>query len=277
MEVLISIFILSIGLLGVAALIPIGKLALVETNKSDRTGACGRAGLREVKIRRMLDYTTWSPPVDGTNVKLGLIAIDPLGSTGNLGPLPRYSFTGMTATAADAIFRWRDDLVFVRPRDVKSGTPQNADRPWPIFDGANIQSEGNYSWFLTIAPAPGEAALPVAQRRMYNVAVVVCYKRIKTREQRATATCAGGVGYGGVSVTLDGAVPITALNVKEDQWIMLVGDGQASWYRAVNAGPGGTTQKVSLVGPDWYGGTDVEALIIDSVSGVYSTVVQLDQ
>ena len=43
MEVLVSMGVLVIGLLGVAALIPIGKLAMIETNKSDRTGTCGRA------------------------------------------------------------------------------------------------------------------------------------------------------------------------------------------------------------------------------------------
>ena len=36
-------------------LLPIGKFAMTETEKSDRTGMCGRAGLRDVKVRRMLD------------------------------------------------------------------------------------------------------------------------------------------------------------------------------------------------------------------------------
>ena len=60
LEVLVSIGILTIGLVGLAMLIPAGKLQLVATNKSDRTGACGRAGMREVKVRRMLDATGWS-------------------------------------------------------------------------------------------------------------------------------------------------------------------------------------------------------------------------
>ena len=46
MEVLISTFVLSIGLLGLAALIPVGRFAIVQTAKSDRAGACGRAGGR---------------------------------------------------------------------------------------------------------------------------------------------------------------------------------------------------------------------------------------
>ena len=50
-EVLFSIGILLFGLWFVAAMIPLGKLALVATEKSDRTGACGRAALHEVKVR----------------------------------------------------------------------------------------------------------------------------------------------------------------------------------------------------------------------------------
>jgi hypothetical protein len=59
MEVLISIFVLSIGLLGVAAIIPLGQLALWETAKADRSGACGRAAMREIQVSRLLDYRYW--------------------------------------------------------------------------------------------------------------------------------------------------------------------------------------------------------------------------
>ena len=88
LEVLISMFILAIGLLGVAALIPVGKLALVETDKSDRGGGCGRSGLCEVEARRMLntDTTKARPTSDrsaGVRRRLGggPFVIDPLAAT----------------------------------------------------------------------------------------------------------------------------------------------------------------------------------------------------
>ena len=61
MEVLISVFVLSMGLIGMAALLPLGRFAINETGKADRAGACGRAALREIKVRHMLDpaYPTW--------------------------------------------------------------------------------------------------------------------------------------------------------------------------------------------------------------------------
>ncbi len=74
---LISIFIISVGLLGVASLIPAGKLRMVEANKSDRTGACGRAGLHEVKISGMLDTSVNTANQALTNL------VDPVAPPGN--------------------------------------------------------------------------------------------------------------------------------------------------------------------------------------------------
>ena len=54
MEVLIGTFVLSVGLLGLAALIPVGRFAIVETAKSDRAGACGRAALRDMQVCQMI-------------------------------------------------------------------------------------------------------------------------------------------------------------------------------------------------------------------------------
>src|SRR5579859_1448276 len=54
LEVLISIFILLVGLLGVGALIPIGRLEVGQADKFDRAGTLGRAAFREMKIRAML-------------------------------------------------------------------------------------------------------------------------------------------------------------------------------------------------------------------------------
>lgn len=57
LEVLIAIFAIAVGLLGLAALIPTGQYSALEATKADRSAACGRAALAEVKIRRMLEPT----------------------------------------------------------------------------------------------------------------------------------------------------------------------------------------------------------------------------
>ena len=52
----------SCGLLGVAALIPAGGAILSVANQADRCGSMGRAALREINNRRLLDAT---PTTDG--------------------------------------------------------------------------------------------------------------------------------------------------------------------------------------------------------------------
>ena len=55
LEVLISIGVVAVGLLGVASLIPIGTFSVNETAKSDRSAALGRAAMHEVRVRGMLE------------------------------------------------------------------------------------------------------------------------------------------------------------------------------------------------------------------------------
>ena len=61
-EVLASIGVLTIGLLSLAALLPVGQVTLFEAIKADRAGTCGRAAMRDVVVRRMLDFHNWYDP-----------------------------------------------------------------------------------------------------------------------------------------------------------------------------------------------------------------------
>ncbi|MCC6123929.1 MAG: hypothetical protein IT426_03125 [Pirellulales bacterium] len=59
LEVLISIGVLTVGLLGVLAIIPLGQMTIAESVKAERAGACGRAAMRDIKVKRLLDYRSW--------------------------------------------------------------------------------------------------------------------------------------------------------------------------------------------------------------------------
>ncbi len=59
LEVLISIFVLSVGLLGIAAIIPVGRSQIVQTQIADRSSACAWAAQREIYVREMLRPTRW--------------------------------------------------------------------------------------------------------------------------------------------------------------------------------------------------------------------------
>lgn len=292
LEVLVSIFILTFGLLGVAALIPIGKLALVQTNIADRTGACGRAAMREVEVRRMLNPGHWCDATGTTVAPPGAFALDPmyfavndmLPSLG--GVMPRLTFTGLFDTVpaapptqadldliADRIFRWNDDLIFTQAKDITVAADRiNGERPVPM--GA---SEGNFSWFLTVCPSPSDVALnvPVALRRDYTVSVVVCHKRdFAEGEHVSTVNFLGGVTYGGGTVELI-SNPGIIEHIQTDRWVLLVGGAVARWYRVVGVG-NADSPYVTLVGPDWDGGATPTMVVVEGVTGVYTTNVHLD-
>jgi hypothetical protein len=98
-EVLISMFVLMIGLLGVAAMIPAGRHEILEGAKIDNATAVGRAAFRDLKIRGYLNPANWRDVGDtpilqnnltfqysntfeqGTPGVTPAVAIDPLGIT----------------------------------------------------------------------------------------------------------------------------------------------------------------------------------------------------
>jgi hypothetical protein len=321
LEVLICTFVLSMGLLGLAALIPLGRLAIVQTAIADRSGACGRAALREVKIRGLLEPGRWLH-FDGNSARdlaLGRAAfvIDPLflGNYGNSGPAPpnfgnssgamavlRFTLhswpndvptgqqgTPMSFALADRLFRWQDDVEF--------DMPDNADeRPRAKVDAAGqLECQNNYTWFLTVSPAPAEAPLGADERARYLVSAVVCYKRdlfidqtdnVAVGEHTATATFIG-LGYGGGNLEIQRNAwttpPDPPERIRDNQWIMLCGGGHALWYRILSVAEDPLTGliRLTLAGPDWTVDTngdgnldDVQVIIVDGVVGVYTTTVE---
>ncbi len=288
MEVLIAIFVIMVGLLGLLALIPVGGLAIQDMVKADRTGTLGRAALRDVKVRRMLDPELWIPKPDPKDPNPAPFAIDPLGvvvyGLGEIklgGVLDRRNLalppepTPLTAEQATWIFLGRDDRVFTIPKD-----PAERKKP-TLDDNGEEKFSGHYSWFLTVSPAMSEKDLWVRFKSQYMVSVVVCYKRQFTEEGERTVKVTEflGGGWGGGSIVLDEQV-----NVREDQWIMLYdasqsGDvSQCKWYRVVAVGKGDLPY-LTLSGPDW----DVmnypkpTAVIISTVVGVYTEPIELDR
>jgi Tfp pilus assembly protein PilV len=60
LEVLISMFIMTVGLLSVASLVPVGKVQQSRGDQTVRASACGRAAFREMRIRGILDPKNWA-------------------------------------------------------------------------------------------------------------------------------------------------------------------------------------------------------------------------
>lgn len=67
LEVLASLLVLTVGLLGMAALLPVGRFEVSEAQKLDRASSLGRAAFRDLHIRGFLRPEMWLNPVPGTS------------------------------------------------------------------------------------------------------------------------------------------------------------------------------------------------------------------
>ena len=296
LEVLAAIGVLSIGLLGLAALLPIGRYTLGEATKADRAGQCGRAALRDVIIRRMLDSnpttSPWTPYPNGNSLSF---LIDPEGVSNGMNAtfgygaastntnVPRISLNYANTTAlADSIFMATDDLVL--------GMPENMTPAQPIGRPVTVNYGGTYTWFLTVTPQPNNAT-------RFTVSVVVCFNRNRTTngERAVTVNQFYDSGLGGGSVQLarpinDVASDKTAntlagIQIKENDWVALCNtSGLCRWYRVASVGDTNPTdtnttpQYLTLIGPDWVAtpGSDKLVALGQSVVGVYTTTIDLD-
>jgi hypothetical protein len=68
LEVLVAIGVMVVGLLGMLALIPLGRMELVEAEKLDNSATIGRWAFRDVTVRGYLQPENWVNPVTGGSV-----------------------------------------------------------------------------------------------------------------------------------------------------------------------------------------------------------------
>ena len=299
LEVLASIGVLSIGLLGLAALLPIGRYTISEAVKGDRAGDCGRAALRDIVVRRMLDSTTWTVPTIANQSQSFLL--DPIGCMASApGMNPKFGGTAVpritlntlnTVVLANQICMGADDLKFGMPEDMTP--PQPVGRPTMMLDASyKPVPNGDFSWFATVTPMLNNPT-------RFTVSIVVCSKRVlnATSERAVTVSqfydqvTSGGssVAPGGGSILL--SRPITdipgdtpsGIALKENDWVALCNkNGLCRWYRVASIGnydPTITNQYMTLVGPDWpnpAAGSDQLVALAQNVVGVYTTTVELD-
>ena len=292
MEVLISIFVVSIGLLGIAALIPVANYSLVETSKSDRTAACGQAAMRDVRVRALADPQIWSLVRKSggsayTDTTGASYVIDPLGDSGvSFGQVPVVTYKGIT-TAVSESFYWQDDLLFDMGQD-DSTRPKGFD--WDsdgTLDGPI--AERSYSWFLTVTPSPMLEGTN-NERRQCTVSVVVCHKRNFDTPTSTDEVDLSGTGNNVLVTNTPSGAIVSGIQLADSQdletgqWVMLSGPDErhspviAQWYRIT----AGYETFFSLEGPNWpsTGGTNEipnRMLVIPGVLGVYTTTVELNR
>jgi type II secretory pathway pseudopilin PulG len=166
-EVLVSMFILSVGLLGIASLLPIGQRQALLADQQDRLSSLGQNAIRSFRTRGYSNPAFW---IKADNNGIGNdftqpIFIDPLLAAAQNSSkvphsgsqvIPRFtvktSTTGnkLTQGGAEAIFMSRDDVI------VEPGTTPEAPTKAKFDNNIRRDFNGEYSWAAMIAPTyPG--------------------------------------------------------------------------------------------------------------------------
>ncbi len=231
-EVLVSMFILSVGLLGIASLLPIGQRQALLADQQDRLSSLGQNAIRSFRTRGYSNYAFWAK-ADGTGIGNDFnqpIFIDPLmvaTQNSNKVPhssaqvIPRYtvktSATGgkLNAGGAEAIFMSRDDVL------VTPGT-QPEDPTKAKFD-SNLRRDfsGEYSWAAMIAPTypgvkpPGNDPTNTAYaygkpyaEQSCQLSVIVFYRR----PLNGAAALVDSDTVSGTSIARERTVSVTSFN-----------------------------------------------------------------
>jgi hypothetical protein len=208
----------------------------------------------------------------------------------------------MPFAAADRIFRSADDLAF----NVLDPTDRTRDRPTRSmnYDSGvtqplpqQVQYQGNYSWFVMIAPSQGESdttagdlgvdpilspdTKALTASRQFTASVVVCQNRVldvppppsiaadfRPSEWMVPANVyAGGLGGGDVTLYgVDGVRSAWLAGVRPGSWLMLSGITVSAEIRMdLNTGSQVYWPKFKPVA-DWY-----RIVAVDDGSGLTPT------
>lgn len=269
LEVMISIGVVTIGFLGVVALVPLAGHQVSKGQTSDIAAVVGKNAIEHFVIRGMANPNNW---IRGNGTQLDPYAlpnkafcIDPRFVAKNPAilnfPYPASASPTMnrmslwsgstnvqrhlTSAEADRLFVSQDQLSIDFPAD-KSELSQQT------FVGGSTNAlkreyEGQLSWFATLVPTRGGS-----RGDLYTLSVVVVNRR---DPQMTTTSIAGapdnervvgvrtffGDGYGGGDVLLEaaGTLDDQQLVFEEGDWLMLSSQQGSieyfKWYRALAA------------------------------------------
>ena len=286
-ELMFAIGIMLVGLLGVAALIPLAGYEIGRGLTADRMSATGRNAVAEFDIRSMrrrdmhvyYDGSQFNP-----NPNQAAFCIDPLGRTtiGNLANarfpragsgvwMPRISLRDqpggqlMGRVQAERLFVARDDLAVQRLSDPT--LPPEQVYGMPV---SRRQYYGGFSWFATLVQESNNSD-------QYVLSVVVLEDRdLQAAEQELPVTYLGGSGGGEVELA-------GQLDLRTGNWLMLTAaPNRFRWYRVMNSmmdvdSNSNPIEFVTLEGADIDSDfVPVSAVLVPGVVGVFEKTIRLE-
>ena len=246
LEVLVSMFILLFGLVGVASLFPVGKYHMQQATQYDRSAAVGQRAFEEIRVRGLLRPDRWNLQngarfIDQPNWRTRAVFFDPLAvappansstvalsTAANTSPLQRVTWRmagggNMSLPTATQMFQSHDDLSLELPASRTTPAIQR-------ISASEREHEGIYSWAFMAVPARnmGEG--------YYEVTAVV-FRGRRPGAEWASANTNVTSNAGGFRVRLAGTNDQTS-KIKMGEWLLISLQGQQSnrpnyfhWYK----------------------------------------------
>ncbi|MCE9604732.1 MAG: hypothetical protein K8U03_07490 [Planctomycetia bacterium] len=123
LEVLVAMGVMIVGLLGMAALIPLGRMELVEAEKLDNASTVGRWAFRDVTIRGYLQPENWIDPANGEPV------FGPGGGgydlvSGSIAPMRSFKIKGAPNATVPPYAPIVIDPLMIAPRKLSTANDQ---------------------------------------------------------------------------------------------------------------------------------------------------------
>lgn len=312
LEILVAIFILSIGLLGVAALIPVGNSEVIKASIAHRSAETGLRAFREMKLRGYLNPQNWLASGQAVvDPETGVmkpefagqtLVIDPLTSISGAQAIPGANVKTLTlrsalatetsktsgpmpAPVAERVFVAQDNLEFIRPREQTKVPMQFREGE----SGPRRRTMPIYSWMAMLSPMqvmPNGTLAPEFKLDTYLMSVIVFYRDTPGNTPRRALTMdTEPLGGNEFRVRIaEGADEDAKKFLRPRRWVLLTdGQRQFRWYR-IGTVEGSVAEErgdrvVSLVGPDWgtqSGSAPPKAIVFESVVAVIEKVVQLE-
>lgn len=297
LEVMISIGVVGIGLLGVASLIPLAHYKAAKGVLEDRKALFGKRAFRDYYVMDIPSRVVYVIPADGgfdPTVRTSYL-IDPLllsqmnravgtfpndtrlaqSPVGQL--LPRRLAIDLPLldpvdpirrqqrqASVEQIFRMSDDLVVEEPK-----SPQEILRQSYVFSPNNLQtvkpySTGAYSWMATLSPD----SLNRPASRTYTLSIVVFHQRQLNLPRQEI--------FYSVTGDLSGPAKVVYLQESLQQTLPVQGDSSerapraGDWIAIVRLVPAGTTGVSEL---KWY--RIVAADNVEQTAGNSNTIHEL--
>jgi len=291
MEVLASVFVVGVGLLGVLAVIPFGAFQVSKANHADYCANMLRTAGAEIRVQGLAKPETWNnggnvPSNSGSNVWTAsneqldcshFIMIDPFDTVGGdpsghiykVGSNLVYPTPGYWQEA----MRGPDDLLYTLSEDAPRPAWTPSGSPTPL-------SSGKYTWFFTFKPEPLDTNLDPLNavskeyvRPRVSVDVLACYNRSPgdpQAEQSVNIIAPWAPLLSGATVTLATNVPLDGTKYIFVTWQMVDASSpiEGSWCRIVSKGFDSAGRRtVTLVGslPSSLPAGSAQAFIVDGV------------